>query len=172
MLSFVAVPPASAALLPPSRSRHAAAAAARHRVPLRLRTTPRAAWADERLKPMPSIIPPTDDYDWAKFPGVALEAPLKLDIHDMLALAKGETPDEYPTEIVLTLLGWQRTADGKWDNSLTRPAWRESYPDLPPNFIGDRNNYSREVDLPVKQAVQRLQRSVHQEHKVRSQCGA
>ncbi len=90
---------------------------------------------------------------------------MNLTLADIMSLAKGETSDEYPNEIVRCLLGWRQNDDGSWDNTQVRPAWRESYPDDSPNFIGNPNDYSREVDQPVKTAVQRLQRSIAQEHK-------
>lgn len=124
-----------------------------------------AIWEEKRKNPFPAIIPPPDEEIWKQIPGVQLAAPLELTLDDIMAIAKGESSDEYPNEIIRCLLGWRLNDDGTWDNSQVRPAWRDSYPDNPPDFIGDPNDYSREVDLPVKTAVQRLQRSISQEHK-------
>jgi len=111
---------------------------------------------------------PSDVSYWKSLPGVQLAHPLPLTLCDILSLAKGETSDDYPTEIVRLLLGWRlqsQQGGRKWATQHVRPAWLESYPDTPPDFIGDPNDYSREKDLPVKTAVQRLQRSIYPQHK-------
>lgn len=131
-------------------------------------SVPTASWADARRMKPPSIV--TGDtlaVNETKLPGVSLAEPLPLTVADLLAIVRGETPDAYPNEIVWTLLGWSWSTDteGSWDNSDAEAEWRELYPDAPPEFIGNPNDYSPAVDRPIKKAVQRLQRSIATEHK-------
>lgn len=98
-------------------------------------------------------------------PGVHFAQPPHITSDNLLDIIKGDTPDEWVNEIVLTMLGWRMMDDGKWDNSRIRPAMKELYPDEPPNFIGTNGDYTPETDRPVKIANQRLTRSIPVEHK-------
>lgn len=76
------------------------------------------------------------------------------------------------------LLGWRRVdaaavvdddeqadASPEWDSSHVQKMWLQVYPDGPPDFLGDPNDFSRERDEPSMRATQRLSRSVPKPYK-------
>lgn len=123
-----------------------------------------AGWAAARTQEPPAFkedVPATDGY----MPGAPIAEPLPLTIDDLMAIVKNGCPDSWPNEIIRILLGWRQNEDGSWDDSHVPAEWLESYPKGPPDFIGDPTDYSREKDMPVKLAVQKMVRSVLPEHK-------
>lgn len=83
----------------------------------------------------------------------------------MLRIVQEEMWDVEVNALAWKYLGYRydETTDS-WDASGVFPNWRKKYPE-PPDFIGISRNYSREVDLPVFNAIRALQRSVATEHK-------
>ena len=120
-------------------------------------------WEQSRSAKLPAF--KTSDDEANALPGASLEAPLPLTVKDLLAIILGEMPDAWVNEILLTLLGWRRADDEKWDNSNVPDEWRKPYPDSPPDFIGSPTNYSPAIDLPVKRAMQKLNRTIEPESK-------
>lgn len=98
-------------------------------------------------------------------PGVRFETPPHLTAHDLLSMAKGESPDAWINEVLRALLGWTVDDDGEWDATFVAQEWAEAYPDGPPDFIGSAADYSPATDRPIKKAVQKLTRSIPREHK-------
>lgn len=98
-------------------------------------------------------------------PGVHFEHPPQITGQDLLAIIRGETPDEWVNEILRALLGWRQMENGAWNDDLVQPMWKKAYNKGPPNFIGIEGDYRPEKDRPVKIAVQNLSKSIPPEHK-------
>lgn len=99
-------------------------------------------------------------------PGVHFPVAPPLTGKELIEIVRGEGPDDTVNEIVRTLLGWRQDPDtGAWDNSLVPAEWTKDYPDAPPDFIGKADDYSPETDRPVKNAVQKLTRSIPADYK-------
>jgi len=97
--------------------------------------------------------------------GAALPPPADLSDEALLRIVLQQTSDEETNALAWKYLGYKYDErKGEWDATDVFPNWRKKYPQ-PPDLIGVRRDYSREVDEPVLRAVQALQRSVPQEHK-------
>ncbi|CAN8067929.1 unnamed protein product [Agarophyton chilense] len=123
-----------------------------------------AGWKDTRLT-IPSLRIDEQASKTPELPGIHFDNPPNVTAEDILHIVKGDTPDSWVNEIVHTFLGWRKLADGSWNDDLVGPEWKKQYPNGPPDFIGDPNDYSPEVDLPVKLAMQKLVRSIPAEYK-------
>ncbi|PXF48175.1 hypothetical protein BWQ96_02127 [Gracilariopsis chorda] len=121
-----------------------------------------SGWAETRLK-IPHLR--TNTRSHPDLPGVCFEQAPLITTDDLFKIIRGETPDEWVNEIVRTLLGWQQLDDGSWNDDQVKSAWKEIYPDGPPDFIGSVDDYSPARDRPVKIAMQRLTRSIPPDYK-------
>lgn len=98
-------------------------------------------------------------------PGVHFSEPPSVTAEDLWNIVFQKTPDSWVNEIVRSFLGWRQMEDGTWNNDNVQDAWKEVYPDDPPDFVGKNGDYSPKVDLPVKIANRTLTRSIQQEYK-------
>lgn len=78
--------------------------------------------------------------------------------------------DELATDLEVNTLVWKclgyrfDSVSEKWNDAEVFPKWKERFPD-PPDLIGMRRLYSRDVDLPSLRSNQELVRSIPVEHK-------
>lgn len=130
---------------------------------VRVRLVAVQGWAETRV-----TLPSLDRVNTKQsegLPGVHFDEPPKLTGQDLLAIIRGDTPDEWVNEIVRTFLGWRQMENGEWNDDMVEPRWKEVYTKGPPNFIGKEGDYTPKTDRPVKVAVQNLSRSIPPEHK-------
>ncbi len=120
-------------------------------------------WANARIEKPPNFAEPVQTTGY--IPGAPIVEPLPLTLADLMGIVKSKTPDSWPNEIIRLLLGWRQMEDGTWDSSHVPDEWREGFKNGPPDFINEKGEYTREVDIPVKLAVQKLTRSILPEHK-------
>ena len=91
--------------------------------------------------------------------------PEELSDDNMLMIVRSECTDLEVNTLVWKCLGYRFDGTAEvWDASETFPRWRESYPD-PPDLLGMRRVYSRDVDSPSLRSNQSLVRSIPLEHK-------
>ncbi|CAM9274022.1 unnamed protein product [Choristocarpus tenellus] len=84
---------------------------------------------------------------------------------NMLRIIAEVASNEMVNNLAWRCLGYRcDPATGVWTNSEVFPKWKIRFPN-PPDFMGVTGDHSRAVDLPVKQAVQALTRSIPDEHK-------
>lgn len=121
-------------------------------------------WAQEKLV-VPALKHANTISKLPNLPGIHFEQAPSMDGNDILQIIRGETPVIWVNEMLRHFLGWRLMEDEEWNDDLVDPEWREVYPNGPPDFIGDPNDYSPEIDRPVKHAMQRLSRSVPLEHR-------
>jgi hypothetical protein len=89
----------------------------------------------------------------------------ELSNDNMLMIVRSECTDLEVNTLVWKCLGYRFDADGEcWDAGEVFPKWRESYPH-PPDLLGMRRVYSRDVDTPSLRSNQALVRSIPVEHK-------
>jgi len=89
----------------------------------------------------------------------------ELSNENLLRIIMLESTDQETNELVWKCLGYRfQKEDGTWDNSLVFPKWKEKYPQ-PPDVIGVRRIYTKEVDEPVLRANQALVRSIPMDYK-------
>ena len=84
---------------------------------------------------------------------------------NILKIVLIECSDLEVNTLVWKCLGYRFDADSEsWTNDLVFPNWRDRYPE-PPDFIGMRRVYSKEVDEPSLRCNQSLVRSIPMENK-------
>ncbi|KAL3779652.1 hypothetical protein ACHAW5_003651 [Stephanodiscus triporus] len=89
----------------------------------------------------------------------------ELSNDNMLLIVRSECTDLEVNTLVWKCLGYRFDEEAeRWDDAEVFPRWRENYPD-PPDLIGMRRVYSREVDSPSLKSNQSLVRSIPQENK-------
>mmetsp|Transcript_6845 Transcript_6845/g.9610 ORF Transcript_6845/g.9610 Transcript_6845/m.9610 type:complete len:234 (+) Transcript_6845:38-739(+) len=93
--------------------------------------------------------------------------PLKEELanDNLLKILAEVSNEEDANVLVWKCLGYRYDSQtDSWTADEVFPKWREKYPS-PPDFIGVTKVHEREVDEPVKLAIQALSRSVPMEYK-------
>ncbi|KAL3806867.1 hypothetical protein ACHAXA_005265 [Cyclostephanos tholiformis] len=89
----------------------------------------------------------------------------ELSNEQMLRIVRSTCSDLEVNTLVWKCLGYRFDSETEtWDNAGVFPKWRESHP-TPPDFVGMRRVYSRDIDRPCLEANQALVRSIPMEHK-------
>ncbi|KAL7575086.1 hypothetical protein ACA910_000454 [Epithemia clementina (nom. ined.)] len=89
----------------------------------------------------------------------------ELDNENILKIVQIQCSDLEVNTLVWKCLGYRFDPESEsWNNDLVFPNWRERYPE-PPDFIGMRRIYSKEVDEPSLRCNQSLVRSIPVENK-------
>jgi len=84
---------------------------------------------------------------------------------NILRIIMLHSTDQETNELVWRCLGYRYDPEtNEWDNTDVFPKWKDKYP-TPPDLIGVRRIYTKEVDGPVLRANQALVRSIPMDYK-------
>ena len=90
----------------------------------------------------------------------------ELSNENMLRIVRIQCSDLEVNTLVWKCLGYRfDAASERWNNDNVFPNWKEKYPTTPPDFIGMRRIYEKEIDQVSLKANQGLVRSVPVESK-------
>lgn len=90
----------------------------------------------------------------------------ELSNDNMLRIVRIQCSDLEVNTLVWKCLGYRFDPDSEtWNNDQLFPNWKEKYPSTPPDFIGMRRIYEKEIDQVSLRANQGLVRSVPVEFK-------
>lgn len=90
----------------------------------------------------------------------------ELSNEQMLKIIKIECTDLEVNTLVWKCLGYRFDEEAEtWNPDEVFPNWKEKYPDQPPDLIGMKRVYSKEVDQPSLRANQAIVKSIPADNK-------
>ncbi|KAJ8598308.1 hypothetical protein CTAYLR_007550 [Chrysophaeum taylorii] len=82
---------------------------------------------------------------------------------NLVRIVREQCSDEEVNVLVWKCLGYRRTEEG-WSNEDVFPKWRDKYAE-PPDLVGTKRVYSKQIDEPVLRANQALVNSIPMKYK-------